>query len=154
MSFTAFTILLIVCIAVISASLWFIARQLKLNRLREERIKAGESFVAEERQKRIDSIQILLKAVGADEKLTWIETSIRVKNLLDQLSVDLSQHDDISAFYIVTEKTEHIPTHEQWKDLPKEARAKFSKEMDGYESEYLEHLKRAKTALLVYSFDS
>ncbi|MGB5996787.1 MAG: DUF2489 domain-containing protein [Marinomonas sp.] len=154
MSFTVFIILIIGCIAVISASLWFIARQLKVNRLREERIRAGESFVAEERQKRIDSIQILLKAVGTDEKLTWIETSIRVKNLLDQLSVDLSQHDDISAFYIITEKTEHIPTHEQWKSLPKDARAKFSNEMARYETEYLEHLKRAKTALLVYSFDS
>ncbi|MEL0624816.1 DUF2489 domain-containing protein [Marinomonas arenicola] len=154
MSFTVFIILIIGCIAVISASLWFIARQLKVNRLREERIRAGESFVAEERQKRIDSIQILLKAVGTDEKLTWIETSIRVKNLLDQLSVDLSQHDDISAFYIITEKTEHIPTHEQWKNLPKEARLKFSKEMDRYEAEHLEHLKRAKTALLDYSFDS
>ena len=154
MSFTAFVLLLFACIAVIAASLWFITRQLKLNRLRESRIREGESFVAEERQKRIDSIQILLKAVTNDEKLTWIETSIRVKNLLDQLSSDLSQHDDISAFYIITEKTEHIPTHEQWKSLPKEARIKFSKEMDRYETEHLEHLKRAKTALLDYSFDS
>ncbi|REG81443.1 DUF2489 domain-containing protein [Marinomonas pollencensis] len=154
MSFTAFILLLVASVAVIAASLWFIFRQLKLNRLRESRIREGESFVAEERQKRIESIQILLKAVTVDEKLTWIETSIRVKNLLDQLSIDLSQHDDISAFYIITEKTEHIPTHEQWKSLPKEARNKFSKEMMGYETEHLEHLKRAKAALLDYSFDS
>lgn len=154
MTFNEFLILILLCVGVIVVSLWYIYRQLKLNRQREERILEGESFVAEERQKRIDSIQILLKAVGVDEKLGWIETSIRVKNLLDQLSVNLSSHDDISAFYILTEKTEHIPTHEQWKDLPKEARTKFRSEMDRYETEHLEHLKRARIALLDHSFDS
>jgi len=154
MSFDAFLVLVLLCVVVIIASLWFIARQLKLSKQREEKILEGEVFVAQERQKRIDSIQVLLKVVDTDQQLGWIETSIRVKNLLDQLSIDLSQHDDISAFYIVTEKTQHIPTHDQWKDLPKPARAKFSSEMERYETEYLERLQRAKIALQTYSFDS
>ncbi|MGO3345389.1 MAG: DUF2489 domain-containing protein [Marinomonas sp.] len=153
MSFIEFLLLIIVCFVVIAISLRVIFRQLKLNRLRDARVQEGEKFVAEERQKRVDSIQILLKVVGTDQQLGWVETSIRVKNLLDQISVDLSEHEDISAFYIVTEKTEHIPTHEQWKDLPKNARMKYRNEMDLYEIEHLEHLKRAKVALQAYSFD-
>jgi len=154
MSFIEFLLLIIVCFVVIAISLRVIFRQLKLNRLRDARVQEGEKFVAEERQKRVDSIQILLKVVGTDQQLGWVETSIRVKNLLDQISVDLSEHEDISAFYIVTEKTEHIPTHEQWKDLPKNARMKYRNEMDLYEIEHLEHLKRAKVALQAYSFDT
>ncbi|PYF79248.1 uncharacterized protein DUF2489 [Marinomonas alcarazii] len=151
MSFTAFLVVLIGCVGVIAVSLWFIGRQLKMNKLREEKIRAGEDRFLEERQKRIDSIRVLLKAVGTEE-LNWIEASIRIKHLLDQLSEDLSTHEDISAFYIITEKTMHIPTHEQWRDLPKPAKMKFRLEMDGYEVEYAEHLQRAKDSLLAYDF--
>lgn len=151
MSLTAFTIVLLVSVGVIVVSLWFIRHQLKLNQVREEKIRAGEDRFQEERQKRIDSIHVLLKVVGTEE-LNWIEASIRIKHLLDQLSEDLSNHDDISAFYEITEKTQHIPIHEQWGDLPKLAKVKFRLEMDGYEAEYAEQLQRAKLALMAYDF--
>ncbi|NLQ18100.1 DUF2489 domain-containing protein [Marinomonas sp. M1K-6] len=151
MSFTAFMIVLLFSLVVIVASLWFIRRQLALNKVREERVQAGENRFLEERQKRIDSIRVLLSVAGTDE-LNWIEASIRIKHLLDQLSEDLSEDDDISAFYIITEKTQHIPTHEQWGDLPKLAKVKFRLEMDAYEVEYTEHLQRAKSSLMAYDF--
>ncbi|MBR7889117.1 DUF2489 domain-containing protein [Marinomonas sp. A79] len=151
MSVTAFIWFLLGSFVVIAVSIWFIWRQLKHNQAREEKIRAGEARFQEERQKRIDSIRVLLKVVGTEE-LNWIEASIRIKHLLDQLSEDLSQHEDISAFYMLTEKTMHIPTHEQWSELPKSARIKFRLEMDRYETEHLAHLERAKTALMAHSF--
>jgi len=151
MSFTAFIVVLLGCVGVIAVSLWFIRHQLTLNKAREERIRAGEDRYNEERDKRIDSIRVLLKAVGTEE-LSWIEASIRIKHLLDQLSEDLSEHEDISAFYIINEKTQHIPTHQQWGELPKSAKMKFRLEMEGYEAEYEEHLQRARLALLNYDF--
>ena len=151
MSITGFSIVLIVSVAVIAVSLWFIARQLKLNKAREQKIEEGQALFQAERQKRIDSIRVLLQVAGTDE-LNWIEASIRIKNLLDQLSEDLSEHEDISAFYIITENTQHIPTHEQWGELPKSAKMKFRLEMEGYEANYAEHLQRAKTALMAYDF--
>jgi hypothetical protein len=151
MSFTAFMIVLLCCVGVIAVSLWFIRQQLKLNKAREEKIRAGENRFIEERQKRIDSIRVLLKTVGTEE-LNWIEASIRIKHLLDQLSEDLSKHEDISAFYIITEKTQHIPTHDQWGDLPKPAKMKFRLEMDSYEVEHAEHLQRARSSLMAYDF--
>ena len=151
MSFTAFLIMLLCALVVIVASLWFIRHQLQLNKIREEKVKAGEARFLEERQKRIDSIRVLLSVAGTDE-VNWIEASIRIKHLLDQLSEDLSEHEDISAFYIMAEKTQHIPTHEQWGNLPKSAKMKFRLEMDGYETEYAEHLLRAKTSLMAYDF--
>ena len=65
--------------------------------------------------------------------------------------MNLADHEDISAFYVMTEKTAHIPTHEQWKDLPKSAKDKFLKEMQAYEQEHAEHLLRAKSSLMSYS---
>ncbi|MEO9656309.1 DUF2489 domain-containing protein [Marinomonas sp.] len=151
MSLTVFFIFLAIAIAIMAVSTGFILRQLKRNKERARRIQEGEARMQEERQKRIDSIRVLLKTVGSEE-LNWIETSIRIKNLLDQLGVDLSAHENISAFYIIEEKTQHIPTHDQWKSLPITARAKFLKEMDAYEEEYRPQLLRAKDALAEYSF--
>ncbi|RNF50448.1 DUF2489 domain-containing protein [Marinomonas hwangdonensis] len=150
MSFDAFLIALLCSLVVIVISLWFIRQQLKLSQVREEKIRAGEARYEEERQKRVDSIRVLLMAAGSNE-LNWVEASIRIKHLLDQLGVNLADHEDISAFYIMTEKTAHIPTHEQWKDLPKLAKDKFLKEMQAYEQEHGEHLLRAKSSLMSYS---
>jgi hypothetical protein len=151
MSLTTFIIFLSVALVIIVVSLWFIRRQLVLNKVRRERLLAGETRYLEERQKRIDSINVLLKVANTDE-MNWIEASIRIKNLLDQLGVDLSGHKDISAFYIVTERTEHIPTHEQWNLLPKEAKTKFRREMEKCEADNVEQLLRAKEGLSQYSF--
>ncbi len=152
MSTNAFWAILIVCFAVIGLSVYFIARQLKQNKERADRIAAGEDRLREERTKRIESIQILMRAVEEDEKLTWTEASIRVKNLLDQLSVDLSDHEDVKAVYLVEEHTQHIPTHDQWNALPLAARRKYQAEMDALEAAHVERLRRAKTYLLAYNF--
>ncbi|AEF53648.1 DUF2489 domain-containing protein [Marinomonas posidonica] len=151
MSLFVFFLALLACVVVMGISLWFIRQQLKASQLRAERIQAGEARYREERQKAVDSIRVLLKVAGTDE-VNWIEASIRIKNLLDKLSLDLSEHKEISVFYLVTEKTEHIPTHEQWRSLPKQAKNKFQKEMDGYEKAHVEDLKKAKVSLLAFDF--
>lgn len=153
MSIGAFSIILALCFAVIGVSIYFIVKQLKLNRQREERIQAGEQRLKEERAKRIESIQVIMQAIEQDEKLTWTEASIRVKNLLDQLSVDLSEHEHVQAIYAVEAGTQHIPTHEQWNTLPLSARRKFRDEMEALETKHIEQLRQAKIYLLAYKFD-
>ena len=143
---------ILACLVVIATSVYFIRRQLGQNKARAARIAAGQAFVQEERQKRIESIRILLQAVEEDEKLTWTEAAIRVKNLLDQLSLDFSKHEHISAFYELEEKTQHIPTHDQWNTLPANARMKYRLEMDNLESTLLARLKAGKQELLDYDY--
>ena len=153
MSIDSFVIALVVCAVVIGLSIFFIAKQLKQIRLRTERIEAGETRLHEERAKRIDSIRILMRAVEEDEKLTWTEASIRVKNLLDQLGLDLSQHEHVQAIYTVEQNTQHIPTHDQWNDLPLKARRQYRDEMDALIAQHIEQLRLAKQALLEYKFE-
>lgn len=153
MSIDSFVIALVVCAAVIGISVVVITKQLKQNRLRAERIQAGEARVQEERAKRIDSIRILMRAVEEDEKLTWTEASIRVKNLLDQLGLDLSDHEHVQAIYLVEQNTQHIPTHEQWNNLPLKARRQYRDEMEALEAQHVEQLRQAKRTLLEYNFE-
>ena len=153
MSTTSYFIALAVCLLLIVASIYFISRQLKLNKQRADRIQAGEQRLQEERAKRIESVRILMQAIEEDDKLTWTEVAIRVKNLLDQLSIDLSEHESVSAIYVIEQNTQHIPTHDQWNELPLKARRKYRDEMDALEARHLEQLRQAKIDLLVYKFD-
>ncbi|MGB2065235.1 DUF2489 domain-containing protein [Marinomonas gallaica] len=153
MSTTSYFIALAVCLLLIVASIYFISRQLKLNKQRADRIQAGEQRLQEERAKRIESVRILMQAIEEDDKLTWTEVAIRVKNLLDQLSIDLSEHESVSAIYVIEQNTQHIPTHDQWNELPLKARRKYRDEMDALEAKHLEQLRQAKIDLLAYKFD-
>ncbi|SBT17167.1 hypothetical protein MGA5115_01269 [Marinomonas gallaica] len=153
MSTTSYFIALAVCLLLIVASIYFISRQLKLNKQRADRIQAGEQRLQEERAKRVESVRILMQAIEEDDKLTWTEVAIRVKNLLDQLSIDLSEHESVSAIYVIEQNTQHIPTHDQWNELPLKARRKYRDEMDALEAKHLEQLRQAKIDLLAYKFD-
>ena len=147
MSTTSYFIALAVCLLLIVASIYFISKQ------RADRIQAGEQRLQEERAKRIESVRILMQAIEEDDKLTWTEVAIRVKNLLDQLSIDLSEHESVSAIYVIEQNTQHIPTHDQWNELPLKARRKYRDEMDALEAKHLEQLRQAKIDLLAYKFD-
>lgn len=149
MSTTSFMLAIISGLMVILILAWVISRQLKLDKKRQHEMDEAEKTVLEGRKKRIESIQILLKVVGSED-LGWMEASIRIKTLLDQLSIDLSEHETIGVFYKVYAQTEHIPTHEGWNDLPKEARRKFRMEMMKCEARYQDELEQAKVALLEY----
>lgn len=149
MSTTSFILAAMFGVIVILVSVWFILRQLKLDKKRKLEMEAAEKSLLEGRNKRIESIQVLLKVVGSEE-LGWMEASIRVKTLLDQLSIDLSGHETIGVFYKVYAETEHIPTHDAWNNLPKDARRKFRMEMMKCEARYQDELELAKVALLEY----
>ena len=134
---------------IISVLVWVIVRQLKQDGNRKKDMKDAEATLLEGRKKRIESIHVLLKVVGSED-LGWMEASIRVKTLLDQLSLDLSEHETIGVFYKVYAQTEHIPTHEGWNNLPKDARRKFRIEMMKCEAQYQDELEQARVALLEY----
>ena len=149
MSTTSFILAIVVGVIVIVALALVISRQLKLDNKRKLEMQEAERNILEGRKKRIESIHVLLKVVGSED-LGWMEASIRVKTLLDQLSLDLSEHETIGVFYKVYAETEHIPTHEGWNNLPKDARRKFRMEMMKCEARYQDELEQAKVALLEY----
>lgn len=127
--------------------------QLKKERVRQQDVLAARDAQIKARANIIESILILLKTVGSEE-LGWIETSIRIKHLLDQLSLDLSTHQSISVFYKVFSETEHIPTHDAWQALPQSAKRSFRNTFVECETKYLTQLQQAKEDLLAYPFST
>ena len=149
MSTSSLIFAIVAGVLIILGLVWVIMRQLKQDDNRKKDMQEAEATLIEGRKKRIESIHVLLKVVGSEE-LGWMEASIRVKTLLDQLSLDLSEHETIGVFYKVYAETEHIPTHEGWSNLPKDARRKFRMEMMKCEARYQDELEQAKIALLEY----
>jgi len=150
MSVISVLILLVLGLAVIFLLLWVIFSQIKKDKIRSELIKNTQAQSQAARVKIIESIQVLLKVADTKE-LGWIEASIRIKALLDQLSVDLSEHDVIGVFYKVYVETEHIPTHDGWNALPKNAKTAFRKTFQECETKYEHELIAGKNALLAYA---
>ncbi|MCZ2722134.1 DUF2489 domain-containing protein [Marinomonas sp. 15G1-11] len=146
MSLSVFFLALTTGILAIAGLVLLIIRLLKKNHERKQTLEEAERRLLEGRAQRIESIRVLLKVVGTEE-LGWIEASIRVKVLLDQLSFDLSAHEDIGVFYRVYAETEHIPTHESWNELPMKAKRKFRAQMEQCEEQHLNALKRGQKAL-------
>ncbi len=150
MSLSVFFLALTTGILVIAGLVLLILRLLKKDQKRKHSLAEAEQRLIEGRSERIESIRVLLKVVGTEE-LGWIEAAIRVKVLLDQLSFDLSTHDDIAVFYKVYAETEHIPTHDSWNELPSSAKKKFRAQMEQCEAHHLDALKRGQKALLDYT---
>ncbi len=149
MSLSVFFLGLTTGILVIAALVLLILRLLRKGHERKQELAEAEERFIQGRAHLVESIQVLLKVVGSEE-LGWMEASIRIKVLLDQLSMDLSEHEEIGVFYTVYAETEHIPTHDNWNELPASARKKFRAQMQQTEETHLEALKAGKKALLAY----
>lgn len=149
MSLTTFFIGLTLGLVTIGWLVWVIVKLLHKDRIRTEQIKSVQQQYQAARANHIESIQILLKVAGTEE-LGWVEASIRIKVLLDQLGIDLSEHESIGVFYKMYVQTEHIPTHDAWNALPKSAKASFRKTFKECEEQYAQALLDGKSALQTY----
>lgn len=149
MSLGVFFAALAVALMIIAYSVYWIKQSIKKTNDQKIAREQADTQFHEGRQKIIESIHILLKVVGTEE-LGWMEACIRIKVLLDRLSMDLSTHPEIGIFYTVYSETEHIPTHDAWNALPKQAKVKFRLQMQACEDQHIEALKTGKAALLAY----
>ncbi|WP_299182971.1 DUF2489 domain-containing protein [uncultured Neptuniibacter sp.] len=123
--------------------------------------KTSQILQAEQSQERyqknraylIESIQVIARAVGNDEKLTYTEACMRLTALIEALAPHLLQHADFSVIFEVYKRTEHIPIKEGWKKLSKQQRWKYQQEMALCDKEYGEKIKSAAAILAEYDFD-
>lgn len=122
------------------------------NALIEQERAANERY-QEQRDYLIESITVIAKAYGNDEKLTCTEACMRISTLLHTLSPELLQRPEVSAIRQFHLKTEHIPIKENWKALSKQERWKFTKEMAALEKEYEKDVREATAFLASYDFN-
>jgi ubiquitin C-terminal hydrolase len=126
-------------------------KSVKDAQIEQERV-ANERY-QEQRAYLIESITVIAKAYGNDEKLTCTEACMRLSTLLQSFSPELLDRPEVSVIRQFHMKTEHIPIKEDWKALSKQERWRFMKEMASLEQEYGKDVLEATAYLANYDFD-
>ncbi|MGH1461020.1 MAG: DUF2489 domain-containing protein [Neptuniibacter sp.] len=124
-----------------------------VRRQQKSQIEKAQKRYDEKRAYLIESIHVISRAVGSDEKLTHTEACIRLTALLESLAPHLLQHADFAVIYEVYKRTEHIPIKQEWKKLTKQKQWTYQKEMARVESEFSDEVEQAAQRLAEYDFD-
>jgi metal-responsive CopG/Arc/MetJ family transcriptional regulator len=122
----------LVGIAII-AGLGYYAWQLTQQVKAQEQKLIGE--VNERHDRIIESIRVISSSYF-DKQVELIEAAIRLKVLLDNLPMNEQEKQPYSVLEVIYNKVAHIPTHDNWKQLPRKQKRAFEKEMANVEAEY------------------
>jgi len=130
------------------------AKQIKTaNEQQKQQIERTQKRYDEQRDYLIESIHVISRAVGNDEKLTYTEACMRLTALLESLAPHLLQDADFAVIYEVYKRTEHIPIKDGWKKLTKQKRWAYQKEMAKVEAEFSSEVDKAAARLAKYDFN-
>lgn len=146
-----YTVAVLIVIILSAIAAYYVVLVLKQKRQLETYNKQQEQQLTENREKVNNSIQILARGVVQDQ-LTLTEASIRISTLLEILSVGADVREEYSAFYLLAEKTSHIPILEQWKNLNKKEQLRFDLERQELEYQYSDEIHLAAKRILGKAF--
>lgn len=133
------TLVLIVLAVTAGYYLWQVR---KLQQRQQQQREALQEEGAKQRQRINNSIQILAQGI-LDDQLTLTEASIRIRVLLDSLSVTDDVRDNYKAFYLLADATDHIPILDQWKALSTKKKLQLTKEREKLETDHREFVEDA-----------
>ncbi len=102
----------------------------------------------QERQQRLGGDLRVLAGSLLDEQLPLIEGAIRIKVLLDNYDIQLSNHAHCQVFHKLFAETSGIPTHAAWKALPRDARRQHEKRFSELELQHKAAARKAARWLL------
>ncbi|HTN34291.1 MAG TPA: DUF2489 domain-containing protein [Marinobacter sp.] len=138
-------------LVIIACLLVVISHQTK--NLREARHKAekAETFQKNRRDSMIESIRIIAMAVEADQ-VEYSEACLRIKGLLDHVAPELLDQAPYRIFFEVSEKLQHMPTHQARLDTEARFLAKMDKERFEIEKMHADAIRRAATAIRHHQF--
>lgn len=109
--------------------------QWRLHQLRQK-LRAQHQLASEVEQKHRDqvgsSMQIICRALIAGQ-VGSVEASIRLSGLMDQLGWADDMRQDYAVFDKMAQAVRHIPILDAWKNLPKEQKRQFEREMQQHE---------------------
>lgn len=124
--------------------------QWQLYRVRQKRRALEASARAAEAEHRAEinsSIQIISRAVVANQ-VGYVEASIRLSGLMDQLGLSASERQDYAVFDKMRDAVRHIPILDAWKQLPRDQKRKFEREMQLHENELNDFILDAANRML------
>lgn len=118
-------------------ALW-LTREVRLQQRRQEaRLNELEQEAQRHREGINRSIQVIAQGLMEDQ-LSLTEAAIRIRGLLDALSVSESVREEFSAFYLLADSTRHIPILDAWKALKTKDKLVFDRQRMQLESDHKE----------------
>lgn len=97
------------------------------------------------------SIQIIAQGL-INEELSLTEGAIRIKMLLESLSIQPDVRETYVAFYHLADATAHIPILEAWKALSTRKKLEFDRQRQQFESDHREFVLDAAQRILGEQF--
>jgi len=150
-SSTLILLLMLFCIVMVLVITNIVYRQNQLKRINQQRILAMQDMLEKQYNNRVESIDVITRAM-LDKQCELTEGCIRLKQLLDYVGSDLLELDQFQVISLMYSETEHMPIKEQWKQLDKSAKRKFSKHRLALEEEHEEAIHAALLLLKQHEF--
>lgn len=110
--------------------------------------QATTKQVTEARLQSIKNDLVIIAKSYQAHQLPTIEGAIRLKVLLDNFDPLYSQQPEFHVLHQIYEATQHIPTHDAWKALPKTEKKQYEQLFHQLESTHLTALSHAVETLL------
>lgn len=130
----------LVLIVALATYAWVLWRRVWRQRQKLERI-------TRERDERLaQDIRFLAQSLLTGQ-VPLIEGSIRIKVLLDNYQGAMRSGIDTEIFTMLYDATADIPTHQAWKDLPKNERNAYRQRMERLEDEHGTRVRQAAEQL-------
>ena len=145
------TLLAAFCIVMLALVIWLYARQKKAFKANQTRILGLQEMLEKQYQHRVDSIGVIASAMK-DKQCEYTEGCIRLKQLVEQVEPELLTLDAYSVIELVFTETEHMPINEQWKQLDKKAKSKFTQQRLALEAKHQDAIHTAVVALKTHQF--
>ncbi len=150
---TLILILMLFCIVMVLVIARIFYRQNQAHKINQQRILAMQEMLKKQYNHRVESVDVITRAM-LDKQCELTEGCIRLKQLLDYVGSDLLELDQYQVISLMYRETEHMPIKEQWTQLDKSAKAKFSKHRLSLEATHEKAIHAALLALKQHEFSA
>ena len=148
---TLIVLLILFCIVMVGIIVVILTREVNASKRNEQRITDLQEILKKQYTHRVESIDVIARAM-VDKQCELIEGCIRLKQLLDCVEADLLRRDEYKVISLIYSETEHMPIKEQWKQLDKKAKQKFTQHRLALEAKHSEEIHVAVSALQQHEF--
>jgi len=130
---------------------WLYIRQRNALKTNQARIAGLQDMLKKQYQHRVESIGVIASAM-MDKQCEYTEGCIRLKQLVEQVEPELLGQDEFKVIERIYSETEHMPIKEQWKQLDKSAKQKFTQQRLKLEAKHEAAIHAAVVALKQHQF--
>jgi len=143
---TLIVLLAVFCLLMFGLVGWLYMRQRSALKTNQARIAGLQDMLKKQYQHRVESIGVIASAM-MDKQCEYTKGCIRLKQLVEQVEPEILAQDEYKVIELMYSETEHMPIKEQWTQLDKTAKQKFTQQRFKLEAQHEVAIHAAAVAL-------